>query len=79
MPLVRCKECRTLNSDQVEICISCEYPIKGRSSTNWLKRLAILLAILIGFPIALAVVESLRSSPSNTSPQVPMETRSTTS
>jgi hypothetical protein len=79
MPLVRCKECRTLNSDQAEICLSCEYPIKGRTSTNWLKRLAILLAVLIGLPVALAALETLRPNQPNTSPQVPTEGQSTTS
>jgi uncharacterized paraquat-inducible protein A len=73
MPLVRCKECRTLNSDQAEICLSCEYPIKGRASTHWWKRLAILLAILIGLPVALAVLEQLWPSPPGSSPQVPTE------
>lgn len=78
MPLVRCKECGTPNSDQAEICLSCEYPIKGRASTNWLKRVAILLAVLIGLPVALAAWETLRPQPGS-SPQVPMEERSTRS
>jgi uncharacterized paraquat-inducible protein A len=76
MPLVRCKECRTLNSDQVEICISCEYPIKGRSSTNWWKRLAILLAVLIGLPVALMALQTIQPNPPGSSPQVPTEGQS---
>ncbi len=37
MALVPCKECGTLNSSEAEICLSCEYPIKGRSKTNLVK------------------------------------------
>jgi RNA polymerase subunit RPABC4/transcription elongation factor Spt4 len=58
--LIHCKECGTLNSDQSEICLSCEYPVRGQEGTNWWKRLAIILAILIGLPVGLIALDMLR-------------------
>jgi len=46
MALVPCKECGTLNSSEAEICLSCEYPVKGRPKTNWVKWFAGLLALM---------------------------------
>jgi uncharacterized paraquat-inducible protein A len=71
MALVHCRECGTLNSDQAEICLSCEYPIKGRARTNWLKWMAILLAIVIGLPVGLVAVEIFRQTQPSPPPPVP--------
>ncbi len=59
MALVPCKECGTLNSDQAEICLSCEYPVKGRPKTNWFKWLALLLALVFAIPLALYTIGTL--------------------
>lgn len=59
MALVPCKECGTLNSSEAEICLSCEYPVKGRSKTNWLKGLALLLALVLVIPLALYTLQTV--------------------
>ncbi len=59
MALVPCKECGTLNSSEVEICLSCEYPTKGRPKTNWFKWLALLLALSLVIPLALYTIETV--------------------
>ena len=56
MALVPCKECGTLNSSEAEICLSCEYPVKGRPKTNWVKWLALLLALIFVIPLALYTI-----------------------
>jgi uncharacterized paraquat-inducible protein A len=61
MALVQCKECGTLNSSEAEICLSCEYPIQGRARTNWFKWIAIILALMIGLPLAIQAVQSIAS------------------
>jgi uncharacterized paraquat-inducible protein A len=73
MALIPCRECGTLNSDQAEICLSCEYPIKGRNKTNFLKWIAIILAIVIGLPLGLMALETLRPNQPVVPPQVPTE------
>jgi uncharacterized paraquat-inducible protein A len=62
MALVRCKECGTLNSSEVEICLSCEYPIRGRSRTNWLKWIAIILALIFGLPLVLYGIDIAKTN-----------------
>ena len=59
MALVPCKECGTLNSLEAEICLSCEYPVKGRPKTNWLKGLALLLALILVIPLALYALQTV--------------------
>lgn len=59
MALVPCKECGTLNSSEVEICLSCEYPTKGRPKTNWFKGLALLLVLIFVIPLALHTIGTL--------------------
>ena len=61
MALVPCKECGTLNSSEVEICLSCEYPVKGRPKTNWLKGLALLLALILVIPLALYTLQTVNT------------------
>jgi uncharacterized paraquat-inducible protein A len=52
MSLVPCRECGVLNSSEAEICLSCEFPIKGRQKTNGLRWIALLLVALLGVPFA---------------------------
>ncbi len=59
MALVPCKECGTLNSSEVEICLSCEYPTKGRPKTNWFKWLALLLALILVIPLAHYTIQTV--------------------
>lgn len=70
MALVPCNECGTLNSSEAEICLSCEYPIKGRMRTNWFKWIALLLALMLGLPLALQAVETVNTQ-TNIQPSLP--------
>ena len=70
MALVPCKECGTLNSSEAEICLSCEYPVKGRPKTNWLKGLALLLALILVIPLALYTIRTV-STQTNIQPSSP--------
>jgi uncharacterized paraquat-inducible protein A len=70
MALVPCKECGTLNSSEAEICLSCEYPVKGRPKTNWVKSLALLLALISVIPLALYTIETV-STQTNVQPSLP--------
>jgi uncharacterized paraquat-inducible protein A len=62
MALVPCRECGTLNSSEAEICLSCEYPIRGRTKTNWLKWVAIMLAFLFALPLALYGIDIVKTN-----------------
>ncbi len=70
MALVPCKECGTLNSSEAEICLSCEYPVKGRLKTNWVKWLALLLALILVIPLDLYTIQTV-STQTNVQPSVP--------
>ena len=70
MALVPCKECGTLNSSEAEICLSCEYPVKGRPKTNWVKWLALLLALIFVIPLALYTIGTV-STQTNVQPSSP--------
>ncbi len=70
MALVPCKECGTLNSSEAEICLSCEYPVKGRPKTNWVKGLALLLALILVIPLALYTIGAV-STQTNIQPSGP--------
>ena len=70
MALVPCKECGTLNSSEAEICLSCEYPVKGRPKTNWVKGLALLLALIFVIPLALYTIQTI-STQTNVQPSSP--------
>jgi len=71
MALVPCKECGTLNSSEAEICLSCEYPVKGRPKTNWFKWLALLLASLLVIPLAFYTIQTV-STQMNVQPSAPL-------
>jgi uncharacterized paraquat-inducible protein A len=70
MALVPCKECGTLNSSEAEICLSCEYPVKGRPKTNWFKWLALILASMLAIPLVLYTIGTV-STQTNVQPSVP--------
>ncbi len=72
MALIPCKECGTLNSSEAEICLSCEYPVKGRPKTNWFKWLALLLALTLAIPLAQYAIQTV-STQTNVQPPVPAD------
>lgn len=63
MALVPCKECGTLNSEDAEICLSCEFPIKGRAKTHRWRWVALGLAIMFGLPLLFYAVDLLKPRP----------------
>lgn len=76
MALEPCKECGTLNSTEAEICLACEYPTKGRARSNWLKWIAIGLALLFGLPI---IIEAIQVANRQINPQPSQPSRTVTS
>ena len=54
MALEPCKVCRTLNSSEAEICLSCGYPTKGRKKTTILQGIAIALAVVMALPLLIS-------------------------
>jgi uncharacterized paraquat-inducible protein A len=61
MALVPCKECGTLNSEHAEICLSCEFPIKGRSKKRLWQWVALGMALLIGAPMAMYALDLIKT------------------
>lgn len=69
MALVPCKVCGTLNSEHAEICLSCEYPIKGRPEKERMRWVALGLALMIGLPLAFYTIDLVkRQMPLNGTP-----------
>jgi hypothetical protein len=62
MSLVPCKVCGTLNSEDTEICLSCEFPIKGRGNKDWYKWVALALALMFGLPFTLHAIQTMMHS-----------------
>jgi uncharacterized paraquat-inducible protein A len=61
MALVPCKECGTLNSEHAEICLSCEFPIKGRSQKYVWRWVALGLALMFGLPFAFYAINLVKT------------------
>ncbi|MEM9136637.1 MAG: hypothetical protein AAGB01_04730 [Cyanobacteria bacterium P01_F01_bin.42] len=61
MALVPCKVCGTLNSEDAEICLSCEYPTRGRKRPAVFQWAAIVLLVLFSAPVINFGLEYLRS------------------
>jgi ribosomal protein L40E len=61
MALVPCKECGTLNSEHAEICLSCEFPTKGRSKKQVWQWIALAMALLIA-PVGLYALDNFRAN-----------------
>ncbi|MCM1982213.1 hypothetical protein [Lyngbya confervoides] len=51
MTLVPCRVCGTLNSDQADLCLSCEYPIQGRRRPWIFQGAAVLVLFLFLAPV----------------------------
>ncbi|MCG9892077.1 MAG: hypothetical protein MH252_13475 [Thermosynechococcaceae cyanobacterium MS004] len=62
MSLVPCKECGVLNSSEAEICLSCEFPIKGRPKTNGFRWIALLLLVFLGGPVLIGSVQTIMTN-----------------
>jgi uncharacterized paraquat-inducible protein A len=60
MALVPCKECGTLNSEHAEICLSCEFPTKGRSKRQVWQWFALAMALMIA-PIGLYALDNFKT------------------
>jgi ribosomal protein L40E len=65
MALVPCRECGTLNSEHAEICLSCEFPTKGRSKKQVWQWVAFGLALLFGAPLALYALDWVKAPQSS--------------
>ncbi len=61
MALVPCKECGTLNSEHADICLSCEFPTKGRSKKALWRWVAFGLAMMLGAPLAMYALDLLKT------------------
>ncbi|NEQ71536.1 MAG: hypothetical protein F6J86_29750 [Symploca sp. SIO1B1] len=61
MALEPCKVCGSLTSTEEEICIICGYPAKGRPKSRWLKWMALILAVLIGLPLVIGLIQTIRT------------------
>ncbi len=60
MALVPCNVCGTLNSEDAEICLSCEYPIRGSRRPAVFKWAAILLFVLFTAPLINLVINQFK-------------------
>ncbi len=60
MALEPCKVCGTLNSREVEICLSCGYPTKGRPQTLIFRWIAIGLVMLLTVPVVIGLIDRIR-------------------
>ena len=69
MALEPCKVCGSLTSTEEEICMICGYPAKGRPQSLWLKWMALILAVFIGLPLVIGLIQTIRTQ---TQPQ-PLE------
>ena len=62
MALVPCNVCGTLNSEDAEICLSCEYPIKGRRRPAIFQWVAIGLFALFTIPLINAALNAIKNN-----------------
>lgn len=60
MALVPCKVCGALNSDEAEICLSCEYPTQGRKRPAIFTWAAVLVLALFALPLLLNMMVRLQ-------------------
>ncbi len=63
MALVPCKVCGVLNSDEAEICLSCEYPTQGRKRPAIFTWAAVLVLALLALPLLLNTMARLQRRP----------------
>lgn len=69
MALEPCRVCGALNSTEAEICLSCEFPTKGRRRPAIFQWAAIGLFVLFTIPLIMAVMNQVKSNPQKSSPQ----------
>lgn len=69
MALVPCNVCGTLNSDQAEICLSCEFPVKGRRRPVLFQWVALVLALCFALPLVFMVINWFQRQPQQPQPQ----------
>ena len=63
MALVPCRVCGTLNSDQAEICLSCEHPVKGRKRPVIFQWAAVAVILALSIPLLMSLVNLIRPKP----------------
>ncbi|MBE9127705.1 MULTISPECIES: hypothetical protein [unclassified Coleofasciculus] len=59
MALEPCKVCGSLTSTNEEICMICGYPAQGRPKSVWFKWIALILAVIIGLPVVIGVIQTM--------------------
>lgn len=69
MALEPCRVCGALNSTEAEICLSCEFPTKGRRRPAIFQWAAIGLFVLFTIPLVMTVMNQVKSNPQKSSPQ----------
>lgn len=69
MALEPCRVCGALNSTEAEICLSCEFPTKGRRRPIIFQVAAMGLFVLFIVPLVMTVMNHLKSAPKRPSPQ----------
>ncbi len=74
MALVPCKVCGTLNSDEAEICLSCEFPVQGRKRPAIYQWAALgLFALFVAPLLAIALnwlSQRQQASPTSAAPPI---------
>ena len=71
MALEPCNVCGTLNSDEVEICLSCGFPTKGRKRPAIFSIAALILALTFALPMIIAFINLIKPQQE---PQAPSKT-----
>lgn len=69
MALEPCRVCGALNSTEAEICLSCEFPTKGRRRPVIFQWAAIGLFVLFTIPMIMTVMNQFKSKPQSPAPQ----------
>ncbi len=69
MALEPCRVCGVLNSTDAEICLSCEFPTKGRRRPAIFQWAAIGLFVLFTIPLVMTVMNQFKSKPQSRPPQ----------
>lgn len=63
MALEPCQVCGVLNSSDAEICLSCEFPTKGRRRPAIFQWAAIALFALFTIPLVMTLFKHFKSKP----------------
>ncbi|NJK41372.1 MAG: hypothetical protein HC934_08495 [Acaryochloridaceae cyanobacterium SU_2_1] len=68
MALEPCRVCGTLNSTEAEICLSCEFPTKGRRRPIIYQWAALGLFLVLTVPLFIVFIYHMKPKPSPQSP-----------